>query len=208
MRGRFDRARDLYGRSRSTLDELGVKLLAALTSLDSGWVEMLAGEPAAAERELRADFDTLQGMGERNYISTTAAYLSEAVYRQGRYDEAEALTRYSEEVAAPDDLSTQFMWRGVRGKVLARRGEADEAEGLAREALRLIRESDDLGSQGKALMSLAEVLALSGRSDGAETSAAEAIAVWERKGDVVSAGRARAFIESLGAGVTPAAPRQ
>lgn len=166
---------------------------------------MIAGDPAAAERELRADFDELQRMGERNYISTTAAYLAEAIYRQGRYEGAEALTAYSEEVAAADDVSTQFMWRCVRGKVLARRGESDEAEKLAREGLRLIKESDDLESQGKALMSLAEVLVLAGRSDAAEASVSEAIEVWERKGDVVSAAHARAFIETLGAGVTPAA---
>ncbi len=204
MRGQFDRARDLYGRSRATLDELGVKLLAALTSLDSGWVEMLAGDPAAAERELRADFDTLREMGERNYISTTAAVLAEAIYRQGRYDEAAAMAEYSEEAAAADDVSTQFLWRTVRSKVLARQGESDDAESVAREALRLINESDDLESQGQALLSLAEVFALSGRSEAAEAAAVEAIAVWERKGDVVSAAQAHTFIENLGTGVAPA----
>jgi predicted ATPase len=205
MRGRFDRARDLYGRSRSTLEELGVRQLEALTSLDSGWVEMIAGDPVAAERELRSDFDKLQAMGERNYISTTAAYLAEAIYRQARYDEAAAMTQFSEEVAAHDDVSTQFMWRAVRGKVLARRGQFDEGERLAREGLRLIKESDDLDSQGKALMSLAEVLALAGREDAAEGVAAEAIQVWERKGDIVSAGQARAFARTFGVDARAAA---
>ncbi len=203
MHGQFDRARELYRRSRATLDELGVRLLAALTSLDSGWVEMLAGEPGAAERELRADFDTLRLMGERNYISTTAAVLAEAVYRQGRYDEAATMTEYSEEVAAPDDVSTQFLWRSVRSKILARRGETEEAERVAREALRLISESDDLESRGQAYMSVAEVQALSGRTEASETAAREAIAVWERKGDVVSVVQARGFIERLRSGAAP-----
>ncbi len=205
MRGQFDRARELYRRSRATLDELGVRLLAALTSLDSGWVEMLAGEPAAAERELRGDFDTLRLMGEQNYVSTTAAVLAEAIYRQGRLDEAATMTDYSKEVAAADDVSTQFLWRSVRGRILARRGETEEAERVAQEALRLISESDDLESRGQALLSLAEVLALSGRTAAAETRAVEAIEVWERKGDVVSAMQAREFIERIRSGTGPTA---
>ena len=43
-------------------------MLAALTSIDSGVVELLADDPVAAERELRRDYETLERMGERNYI--------------------------------------------------------------------------------------------------------------------------------------------
>ena len=84
MRGRFDEARALYRRSRATLDELGWRFDAALTSaVASGPVELIAGDAAAAEAELRRDYDALAAMGERNYISTTAAFLAEALYRRG-----------------------------------------------------------------------------------------------------------------------------
>ena len=43
MGGSFDRARELYRQSRAMLEELGWKVRAALTSLVSGPVEMLAG---------------------------------------------------------------------------------------------------------------------------------------------------------------------
>ncbi len=50
MRGNFERARLLYRGSRASLEELGYLLLAALTSLDSSVIELLAGDLAAAER--------------------------------------------------------------------------------------------------------------------------------------------------------------
>lgn len=197
MRGEFARARQLYRRSRATLDELGVKLLSALTSLDSGWVELLADDPIAAEGELRGDYETLDRMGERNYISTTAAVLSEALYRQGRYTEADDFTRLSEQIGAPDDITTQFLWRSVRARLLARRGEDGEAESLARESVRLIRRSDDLESLGHALLGLSEVLALAGRIQEAAATAEDAVRAFEGKGNTVSATRAQAFRKRL-----------
>jgi predicted ATPase len=200
MQGRFDRARALYRESRATLEELGWKLHAALTSLDSGPIELLAGDPQAAEAELRADYDALRGMGERNYVATVAGYLAEALYQQGRYDEAEELSTFSEEVAAPDDVASQLHWRCVRGKVLARRGPVDEGLALVREAVELIGATDERDSQGAALLDLAEVLMLGARPDEAMRAAAEAMRIFESKGNVVSAARALELIESIGRG--------
>ena len=119
MRGNFDEARQLYRRSRATLEEFGWNLFAALTSIDSGSVELLAKDPVAAESELRRDFETLDAMGERNYIATTAAYLAFALLLQGRYDEADGFVTFSEETAAPDDLTSQFLWRQFRARLLS-----------------------------------------------------------------------------------------
>ncbi|MEP6808258.1 MAG: adenylate/guanylate cyclase domain-containing protein, partial [Chloroflexota bacterium] len=104
MRGDFEMAREEYQRSRAMLEELGWTFQAALTSIDSGPIEMLAGDPAAAEAELRRDYETLDRLGERNYISTVAAYLGEALYRQGQYQDADTFVAFSAKVAAPDDL--------------------------------------------------------------------------------------------------------
>jgi tetratricopeptide (TPR) repeat protein len=194
MQGSFDRARESYRRSRANLEELGWKLGAAMTSLVSGAVEMLAGDPVAAEAELRRDYEAYVRMGERNYISTTAGDLAEALYQQGRYVEAEEYCRISEEVAAPDDVSSQVRWRCVRGKLLARRGRLDEAETLVREALALMKGSDEPDSHGNTLMDLAEVLRLSGRPDKAIPAIEEAAELFELKGNVVSLRRARALL--------------
>ncbi|KRT61786.1 MAG: adenylate/guanylate cyclase [Chloroflexi bacterium CSP1-4] len=196
MQGEFVLARDLYRRSRAILEEHGWMLYAATTSLDSGPVELLAGDAAAAERELRRDYEALQRMGERNYITTVAAYLSDAVYRQDRLDEADALTAFVEANAANDDYTPQFTWRCVRGKILARRGQMALGESLIREGLKIVRESDDIDSQADALMDLAEVVDRGGREDEAATYAREALAHYEAKGNLVFAAGARTWLHA------------
>ena len=54
MQGDFERARELYTRARALLEDLGVAVLGASTSLDSGDVELLAGDPRAAEARAAA----------------------------------------------------------------------------------------------------------------------------------------------------------
>ena len=192
MRGRFDEARTMYLLSRAILDELGWHFDAALTSaIASGPVELIAGDVATAEAELRRDHDALAAMGERNYISTTAAFLAEVLYRQGRDDEALAMTEQSEEIAAADDVATQYLWRSVRAKLVARRGSFAEAEALALDAIRIIEAAQDPDSQGYAYIDLAEVLRMAGRADEAIRAADEAAARFDQKGNTESAARAR-----------------
>ena len=113
MEGRFDRARELLGSSEAAFEELGLTLNSAV-SHHAATVELLAGDPAAAERTLRRGYATLEEMGDRALLSTTAAFLGQALLAQGRADEAEELAATSAELAADDDLITQAMWRGVR----------------------------------------------------------------------------------------------
>jgi len=193
MVGDFERARDDYRRARATLEELGLRFDAALISIDSGPVELLAGDPVAAEAELRKDYEALDAMGERNYISSIAGLLSEALYRQGRFDDARALAAFCEEVAAPSDVSSQYLWRGVKGKLLARDSDHDEGIRLAMSGVEQTRTSDDIETQGNALLFVAEAQATAGRDDDAAHSAAEARALFEAKGNVVSAARAVRF---------------
>jgi class 3 adenylate cyclase/tetratricopeptide (TPR) repeat protein/type II secretory pathway predicted ATPase ExeA len=198
MRGEFATARDLYTHARIMLAELGRSVVAASTSQQSCGVEMLAGDPAAAERELRRDFAELSEMGEKYFLSTAAGELARAVYAQGRYEEAEELTRMAAELSAEDDLTSQALWRSVRAKTLARRGLGPEAEELAREAVDLLLDTDALVLQADALEDLAEVLALAGSED-ARACLEEALRLLERKDNVVSAERLRASLRTLDA---------
>ena len=58
--------------------------------------------------------------------------LSNAVYIQGRYEEAEQLTLECEDASRPNDVHSQILWRSMRAKALAQRGELQAAEQLAR----------------------------------------------------------------------------
>jgi len=197
MRGNFDRARLLYHRSRASLEEFGYLFSAALTSLDSSVIELLAGDLAAAESELRADYRRLEEMGERNYISTTAGQLAYVLYRQGRYDESAEFAEVCEHVASPDDVASQFLWRCVRGKLKARQGAIDEAESLLSAATALIETSDQLDSQGNGLLDFAEVRELAGAHADAAALSERAAGLFERKGNTVSALKARRLAERL-----------
>jgi class 3 adenylate cyclase len=199
MSGDLDQARQMYRRARSGLLELGWNFDAALVSIDSGPIEMLAGDPAAAEAELRRDYETLDAMSERNYITTTAAYLSEALYRLGRWDEASERAAFSEANAAADDLATQALWRAVRAKLLAREGRFDEGVATGREAVRLARTSDDPVGQGDTLLALAQTLALAGMSEESDAALSEALGAYELKGSSASAAMARSLFEGVAA---------
>ena len=197
MRGNFERARMLYRQSRASFEEFGYLLLAALTSLDSSLIELLAGDLAAAESELRADYRRLDEMGERNYISTTAGLLADVLYRQDRYDESAEFAGTCERLASPDDVASQFLWRCVRAKLRARQGAIGEAQSLLSAATALIETSDQLDLQGNGLLDFAEVRELAGAPADAAVLSEQAAVLFERKGNVVSARRARQLAERL-----------
>src|SRR6185369_2619947 len=134
MNGDFADARTLYHQARSLLDDLGQSVNVATTSFDLGMVELLAGDPVAAERAVRPDYETLQAMGATYLLSSMGAILARAVRAQGRDDEALELTEAVESAAADDDVDAQVLWRGIRAPILARSGQIAEAEALARAA--------------------------------------------------------------------------
>jgi DNA-binding SARP family transcriptional activator/tetratricopeptide (TPR) repeat protein len=189
MHGDFDQARRLLRRGNEILDELD--RLQSAVSHHEALVEMLAGQPAVAEERLRLGYARLQEMGERALLPTTAAMLAQVIHAQGRYQEADAFCLVGERTAAPEDFSTQAMWRGVRAKLLGREGRLDEAVALAREAVRLAEPTDMLTIRADALVNLAEVLDLRGPSAEADAAARAGLALYERKEDRVSAARIR-----------------
>src|SRR3990172_5263102 len=89
--------------------------------------------PLPVERCIEFTMRRLEG-AEREF-STAIALLAEALYRQGKLDEAMLATLASEGSTAPDDLASQMAWRGVRAKVLAAPGDLREAESLGRSAV-------------------------------------------------------------------------
>jgi class 3 adenylate cyclase len=190
MRGNGVEARRLYVRSREQLGELGLTIQLASQQMYAGWAELILGDSAAAERELRIGYELLEAMGETSYLSTTAAFLSHALYERGSIEEARDVTVVSENAASADDLGSQVLWRGVRAKIDARAGDPEAAD-IAGEAVRLARETDFVNLQAGALADLAEALKHLGRGDESQPAVAEAIRLYEAKGNVASAERLR-----------------
>ena len=196
--GNVDEARQLIGHARSLLGEVAHTVwMAGPLSQMAGLVELLAGDPAAAERELRWGYDTLQEVGEMAWLPTLVALLAEAVYRQGRYEEAERFASSSEQTAGSEDAYSQVLWRSVKAKVLARQGAVEEAEGLIEASVALAEATDSLQLRGEALLGRAEVLKLSDRGSEARSSLEDARQLFEQKGNRVAAGRALEQMEEL-----------
>jgi len=193
MEGRFDEARALLETSDATFEELGLSLNSAV-SHHAAVVEMLAGDPAAAERCLRKGFDALEEMGDRAVLSTTAAFLGETLVAQERDEEAERFAELSAELAVEDDVITQAIWRGVQASVLARRGGLAEAERMARQAVSLAERTDFLNHRADALVVLGGVLAQQERPEAAQEALAGALKLYEQKGNLIAAGRIRATL--------------
>ncbi len=194
QQARFDDADEFMARDRAITDELGTRLTAAAAAELYGWVLMLADDLPAAEAEARRGFDSLLEMGDRSSASTLAAVLAQILYALGRLDEVLELTALGRDESSPDDLHTQIQWRGPRAKVLARRGELEEAERLAREGVELAGPTDFLNVRATALLDLAEVLLAGGRAEEAAAAVAAAAALFEQKGNVVGLARSRATI--------------
>jgi ATP/maltotriose-dependent transcriptional regulator MalT len=196
MQGDFAEARELYGHAGDLLRDLGGAVLAAYTSLASARVELLAGEPGLAERELARDYEALDALGERYFLPLIAAHLAEAVHAQGRHAEAMKLAASARELADKDDVEAQALWRRVHAKTLVTEGRLEEAERLARESLEVLAPTDAPVMKADALVDLADVLFASGEPERQE-ALAEAHGLYELKGNVVSAARVRGLLDEL-----------
>jgi class 3 adenylate cyclase/tetratricopeptide (TPR) repeat protein len=197
MAGRPGEGRRLIERSRAISKELGEEVHWAGMSIPAGRNELWAGEPAAGERVLREGCETLQRLGERSYLSTAAVHLAEALYEQGRYDEALHWTRTSAEAAASEDIASQYGWRAVQAKLLARQRRWDEARGLAHEAIELTEPSDSPEMQADALFDSAEVEQLAGNPRQAAATLRKALNLYQSKGITIVADRAQARLTEL-----------
>jgi class 3 adenylate cyclase/tetratricopeptide (TPR) repeat protein len=198
MQGRFAEARLLVSRGRLIANDLRENLFTTITLAQTvGYVEMLGDDPAAAEREERAAFELLQGLSEKTYMASTAGMLGQATYMQERYEEAEQLSRIGREAAASDDHDAQVRWRIVTARVLAGRGEAQEGERLAREAILIVRQTDSIDLNADALLALAEILHSKNRPQDALPVVKEALQLYVQKGNLVSANKARGIATKL-----------
>ncbi|MGZ4319009.1 MAG: AAA family ATPase [Gaiellaceae bacterium] len=198
MQGRFEEARELLARARSMLEELGRPMDLATLAFWSGPLEVLAGDLEAAERELGASCEVLEAAGEKGWLSTMSAYRAWVLDELGRLDAAEDANRVSRAAATSDDYNAQAMWRSGGAKILARRGQFDEAERLGREAVAWIDRSDELNNQAEVRTDLAEVLRLAERPAEAREVLTEALARYEQKGNEVMTAKAQALLDELG----------
>jgi tetratricopeptide (TPR) repeat protein len=197
MQDEFDEARDFYKESRRIGEAVGLTAWLGALSLYSGPVEILAGKPEDAARQLRRGFAALERMGDRSRGATTAAFLAHALYEAGEPGDAAAFAQHSKDLAGDEDVFTQVVWRGAQAKVLARNGDCDDgAVALAEEAVDLADKTSSPNLKGDALFDLAKVLKECDPPN-VRARAEDARGRYEEKGNGAGVRRVDEFIKGL-----------
>jgi len=193
MLGRFDEAWSAARAASARWQEVsavdGSHLLADLARFE--------GDTEAAEAYLARFCDWAEAHGQRSYLSTYAPTRGRFLWALGRHDEAEELARLGRELGDEQDAATQGAWREVAALVRASRGEHEEAERLAREAVAISARTDAPIWQGDAAHALAEVLQLAGRTDEAAAAFEQALEHYELKRNVPLVEQTRARLAEL-----------
>ncbi len=188
MEGRTDDARRVYRDAAATSEEFGLRFRRATQAVIGAQIELLAGNPAGAERELRASSLALDEFGASTSAATHRAMLAEVLCELGRPDEAEAQAGVVAAEATEDDLITQVLWRTALARALARRGMRNEARAPAEQALRM-----SAGMQ----FPFARVAALTAAAEAGESEPVrlleEARVILEAKGNTVELARLELF---------------
>jgi class 3 adenylate cyclase/tetratricopeptide (TPR) repeat protein len=186
LRGDFDGGRRIFRDAAATYEEFGMRFRRATQSFVGAQIELLAGDPAAAERELRASSAAFDEFGAATSATTHRALLAEVVARLGRLEEAEELARRVAAEAPDADRLAHVLWRCTLARVRAREGSAGEAVELAGEARRLLADAEFPQLAIAALTAAAEAAAAADESAEAERLLAEARRIAEAKGAVAS----------------------
>lgn len=194
MKGNFDEARELSAQADRIASDLKLTALVANVTQLAGYVETLAGDALAAEKELRRGYETLVAWGDVGHVSSMAALLAAALYHQGRFDEAGEFIRISEDSAAPDDADAQTEWRRNKAKIVLREGRLEEAQELVTEAMEIVDATDLIVLQGDVRIDAAEILGQAGRGLEAAALVRRAVELFEAKGNAASAEAARGVL--------------
>jgi tetratricopeptide (TPR) repeat protein len=151
----------------------------AFSTIPAGEIELIAGDPAAAERHFRQGYEAFRAMGERGYLGHLAGLLAEALYAQGRLNEAQQMTEEAELTAGPSEGEARLLWQSTKAKVLARRGRFPAAKQLIAEAEAAISPTSWAISHAAVLMAKAEVSWLAGAPDQAAANLRAALTIYE-----------------------------
>jgi class 3 adenylate cyclase/tetratricopeptide (TPR) repeat protein len=202
MQGSFDQARVLVRRASAIVEDLGLIRAGYGPSMAirRAQVELLAGDPVAAEGELRPAYERLlelEASADTRTLYNLALMLAEALYAQKRYAEAVQLVRLAEGADAGDAPLGEAARKSLQAKLMAVDGEITAAEALAREAVGFTAATDLLKEHADRVFDLGETLRVGGRSAEAVRALEEALQLYERKGDIASAAKTRALLDEM-----------
>lgn len=189
MLGRLEEARRLLGEAHLA----AVQMLGEPRTGTLQWsyqVEMLLGDPAAAEPYARQAYEMMHEHGDLSHSSTAAGDRAIVALELGHLEEARRFAAECRDTSANDDVVNQCTWRRVEARLLAGEGRYDDATSLIREAVRWVEQTDMLLEQAETAFDEAEIHRLAGRIGEARSALHRARDAAERKGATVLVERA------------------
>ena len=199
QRERFGESEAAFEKARQISEDLGDPLLlASVKGHFHGPSRLLAGDAAGAVQLGHSSFDGLMALGHAGFANTTAAGLAQAYLALRRDEEAEHWARVAIESGDARDPAAAGPALGTWARVLARRGQFDEAEAKAHQSLEIWGNSDNLDQVADAHFDLADVLRLAGRAAEAPQELRIALNLYNRKEHLAGARQAREALARLG----------
>ena len=185
LRGRPDKARSMLADARQVVADLGLRHGLMETELFAGIIELMVGDPGAAEPHFRTALEGLDALGVGADAGQAAALLARSVLAQGRIDDADHYATESEHLAG-HNLKTAIAWRAVRAEILAAQGRHGKAVVMAREAVAVAADTDLVLDHAEACLALRRVLVAAGDTRGAAAAGRDAEALYAAKEAVTS----------------------
>ena len=126
--GRSADARAAIDRSQSIFAGFGAKLALAESAIPAALVGLIIGDPVAAEHYARDGYQAFRAMGDcGGFVADLAVLLADALYAQGRFDEARQMIEEAYTEPSPGTIGAPWL---TKAKLLARRGQFAEARRL------------------------------------------------------------------------------
>jgi tetratricopeptide (TPR) repeat protein len=200
--GRIEEGEALIEEGLEMLSEHGLVFTGLAVGAQFTYGELVR-DPEAVETRVRTAYDVLKAAGETGVFSTMAGTLALILASRGAVDEADRLSRESEDAGSDDDIATQASWRVARALVLAKKGELDEAIALARDGVAVAAASEYAQFTAEARVAFADVLRIADRPDEAAHELEEALRIYERKEFELSSDAVRARLAELQSSGSP-----
>ena len=175
--------------AEATWDELGQRP----NEFRHAWARFALDDLDGALVLAQAHSDDLKRRGETGQRSTMVGLQALIFVLQGRDADADQAADESRQLGSLDDAVTQTLWRAAKCIVLARRGDAAEADRISRECVDIADGTDSMDA-GTAWLARAEVLAIAGRRAEAADAARRARDLYARKGWASAVRRAEALL--------------
>jgi tetratricopeptide (TPR) repeat protein len=142
IQGRLAEARTELDGARQLFLDAGAAGDAAWAGLILGWIDLVEGDSATAERAFREAVRVFAANEDHGHLCEAQRALAEVLLESGRIEEAERHALAAHALVSPHDLTSLSSTTTTLGRVRAAQGRDPEAEQLLRESFSLLANTD------------------------------------------------------------------